>query len=557
MNITAILGRKGSLLKTSQNLSTAFKLSGIRNILAQKELLEKRKKNAKLRVLALKSAGDAINQKNETGIKDSLLLGGTALGGGLGRVRLGGGRTSGIRGGNIRGPRPFLQRNRGITRGNRLSRFRFPFNRARVTSSGGRLSGLGRNLRGLKGVGRVGPLNVLFTGADFLGRKASGQTNFQAGGGALAGLGGFLGGAKAGALAGGAIGSLFGGVGAAPGALIGGFIGGTLGSIGASGLFDRLSGADKRRVNEVKRTSPVSKNFNLALTNLDSALDKLEGKRIVDDDALVLPGDGTRGVTGGKFGTVPPGNITQAMLSTTFNRGFASGVAAAGTAAAVFMVGRGLIKKIINRLFKGQIETNRASLERAFNQGVAEGTSGGRFFKGNPYAKNYRKINKKITKKTTKKTKVTVSRDRPYANNVTKNDKPWWQKRDVEVEKLIKEAESGAGSQTVKTRVQLEGSMNPLAKSTNFFSRTGFGRYSESIKKFFGKGNGVSNTTENLPSLDKIMKSDASNVIIEGDTIIQNQSGNIASGNSSGSMTTVDDFQVALNIIQGTSLLTV
>ena len=129
MSITAILGRKGSLLKTAQNLSAVFKLSGIRNIIAQQELLEKRKKNAKLRTLALKGAGDAINQKNaQTGLKDSLLFGGTALGGGLGRVRLGGGRTSGIRGGNIRGPRPFLQRNRGITRGNRLSRFRSPFN---------------------------------------------------------------------------------------------------------------------------------------------------------------------------------------------------------------------------------------------------------------------------------------------------------------------------------------------------------------------------------------------------------------------------------------------
>ena len=203
--------------------------------------------------------------------------------------------------------------------------------------------------------------------------------------------------------------------------------------------------------------------------------------------------------------------------------------------------------RAFKRLFKGQVETNRASLERAFNQGVAQGVSRGKFFKGNPYAKNYKKINKKFSKNT----KVTAN-----TNKVTKNDKPWWQKRDTEVENLIKQAESGPGSQSVMTRVQLESAMRPLAKSTNFFSRTGLMRYSESIKKFFGKGS-VSNTSENLPSLDKIMKSDASNVIIEGDTIIQNQSGNIASGNSSGSMTTVDDFQVALNIIQGTSLLTV
>ena len=519
MSITAILGRKGSLLKTSQNLSAVFKLSGIRNILAQKELLEKRKKNAKLRVLALKGAGDAINQKNaQTGLKDSLLGLGGAIGGSIG-----GGRTRGIRGGNIRGPRPFLQRNRGITRGNRLSRFRSPFNRARVTSSGGRLGGLGRNLRGLKGVGRVGPLNVLFTGADFLGRKASGQTNFQAGGGALAGLGGFLGGAKAGAAAGGAIGALFGGVGAAPGALIGGFLGGTVGSIAASGLFDRLSGADKRRVNEVKRTSPVSKNFNLALTNLDSALDKLEGKRIVDDGALVLPGDGTRGVTGGKFGTVPPGNITQAMLSTTFNRGFASGAAVAGTAAAVFMVGRGLIKKIINRLFKGKMETNRQSLERAFNQGYAQGQEA--------TLKSQSVMRKVLRKKTIGKTievNPTSTRTKTFGPNV----------------KSVK----------VNSQKIMENVRSQLGFSGQSIFKQNFGK---GMKKFDPSKGEVPNTSELRQFLDLGPRSDASNIIIEGDTIIQNQSGNIASGNSSGSMTTVDDFQVALNIIQGTSLLTV
>ena len=523
MSITAILGRKGSLLKTAQNLSAVFKLSGIRNIIAQQELLEKRKKNAKLRTLALKGAGDAINQKNaQTGLKDSLLFGGTALGGGLG-----GGRTRGIRGGNIRGPRPFLQRNSGITRGNRLSRFRTPFNRARVTSSGGRLGGLGRNLKGLKGVGRVGPLNVLFTGADFLGRKSSGQTNFQAGGGALAGLGGFLGGAKAGALAGGAIGSLFGGVGAAPGALIGGFIGGTVGSIAASGLFDRLSGADKRRVNEVKRISPVSKNFNLALTDLESALDKLQGKKIVDDDALVIPGDGTRGVTGGKFGTVPPGNITQAMLSTTFNRGFASGVAAAGTAAAVFMVGRGLIKKVIKRLFHSRsiAMNNRAALERAYNRGYETAQADQVLSRSNPELYMRKVLNKKIRVGKTMEVNPTTS-------NV-----------------------SGA-------RVKSYGSNTggTVNINTNRFMKNILGLKPKLLKmKKFSKANNqkgeVFNNTENMNIGGP--RSDASNVIIEGDTIIQNQSGNIASSNSSGGRASVDDFQVALNIIQGTSLLTV
>ena len=530
MSITAILGRKGSLLKTAQNLSAVFKLSGIRNIIAQQELLEKRKKNAKLRTLALKGAGDAINQKNaQTGLKDSLLFGGTALGGGLG-----GGRTRGIRGGNIRGPRPFLQRNSGITRGNRLSRFRTPFNRARVTSSGGRLGGLGRNLKGLKGVGRVGPLNVLFTGADFLGRKSSGQTNFQAGGGALAGLGGFLGGAKAGAAAGGAIGALFGGVGAAPGALIGGFIGGTVGSIAASGLFDRLSGADKRRVNEVKRISPVSKNFNLALTDLESALDKLQGKKIVDDDALVIPGDGTRGVTGGKFGIVPPGNISQAMLAHTFNRGFASGVAAAGTAAAVFMVGRGLIKKVIKKLFHSRsiAMNNRAALERAFNKGYAQGQEA--------TLKGQRFMGKVLKKKNAGTIEVNPNLSSTTSNTSTRTKKFISGTRTVKV-----------NSQKIAERVRKQ-----LGFGQSFYKK-GFGK--ESVTGAIKK-----NTSDNLPSLNEVLnkfnrnlRSDASNIIIEGDTIIQNQSGNIASSNSSGGRASVDDFQVALNIIQGTSLLTV
>ena len=542
MSITAILGRKGSLLKTSQNLSAVFKLSGIRTILAQKELLEKRKKNAKLRVLALKGAGDAINQKNaQAGLKDSLLgLGGTILGSGVG-----GGRTRGIRGGNIRGRRPFLNpnigRNRGITRGNRLSRFRLPFNRARVTSSGGRLSGLGRNLRGLrglKGLGRVGPLNVLFTGADFLGRKASGQTNFQAGGGALAGLGGFLGGAKAGAAAGGAIGALFGGVGAAPGALIGGFIGGTLGSIAASGIFDRLSGADKRRVNEAKRISPVSKNFNLALNDLESALDKLEGKRIVDDDALVLPGDNTRGVTGGKFGIFSPSNISQAMLAHTFNRGFASGVVATGTAAAVFMIGRGLIRKVIKRLFHNRSEfmNNRAALERAFNKGYETAQSDQLLSRTNPRLYIRKVMNKKI-----RVGKTMEVNPGTYYETVPKV--------------------SGARVKSFGSNTRGTVNINQNRIMKNIRQQLGLESKMFKMKKFSKANNQkgeVFNSAENIniggppPNV-----SDASTIIIEGDTIIQNGSGSIATGNSSGGMTRVDDFQVALNIIQGTSLLTV
>lgn len=103
--------------------------------------------------------------------------------------------------------------------------------------------------------GGSGPLNVLFAGMEFAGRKSEGQTNVQAGVGTaastLGGIGGAWAGAQGGAAAGAAIGALFGGVGAAPGALIGGAIGSILGGFGgsaiASGVADKATGADKPR----------------------------------------------------------------------------------------------------------------------------------------------------------------------------------------------------------------------------------------------------------------------------------------------------------------------
>ncbi len=135
-------------------------------------------------------------------------------------------------------------------------------------------------------LGRIGPLAVLGTGIDFVGRKAEGQTNLQAGLGAGGGLAGALAGAKYGAIlgtaVGGPIGTLVGGIG---GSIIGGLAGGR--------LADFFSGADRRRKFEEQRVAISTQKtlFSSALDDLDRVLDKLESTPFFmakeeDDDGL-------------------------------------------------------------------------------------------------------------------------------------------------------------------------------------------------------------------------------------------------------------------------------
>ena len=135
-------------------------------------------------------------------------------------------------------------------------------------------------------LGRIGPLAVLGTGIDFIGRKAEGQTNLQAGLGAGGGLAGALAGAKYGAIlgtaVGGPIGTLIGGIG---GSIIGGLAGGR--------LADFFSGADRRRKFEEQRVAISTQKtlFSSALDDLDRVLDKLESTPFFmakeeDDDGL-------------------------------------------------------------------------------------------------------------------------------------------------------------------------------------------------------------------------------------------------------------------------------
>ena len=137
------------------------------------------------------------------------------------------------------------------------------------------------NLGGIKsprvpkvGLGRAIPgLNIALTGVDFIQRKQEGQTNLQAGAGAVGGLAGALAGGKAGAALGAGIGALFGGVGAAPGALIGGLLGSVAGGFAGSGLADTLTGANStdERVAQLRREK-----LNLGPSKFSSALDQFD-----------------------------------------------------------------------------------------------------------------------------------------------------------------------------------------------------------------------------------------------------------------------------------------
>lgn len=175
------------------------------------------------------------------------------------------------------------------------------------------------NLSGIKaprvpkvGLGRAIPgLNIALTGVDFIQRKQEGQTNLQAGAGAVGGLAGALAGAKGGAALGAGIGALFGGVGAAPGALIGGLLGSVAGGFAGSSLADTLTGANStdERVAQLRREklnlgpskfSSALDQFDIAITNLtklaaslgvtETSLKKLDDSRI-PTDPREQPGD--------------------------------------------------------------------------------------------------------------------------------------------------------------------------------------------------------------------------------------------------------------------------
>ena len=226
---------------SSGGLAVSFKRNTVLNTVSRTKLFKEEEKLQKLREDTFSTLAKTLGQKGKKGGLTTLLgvlgIGGT--GRAIGRFRGGGG--GGLRGG---GGAPKLPR--------------------------------GPLAKSLSKFGRIGPLAIASTGLDFFARKQSGQSNLQAGGGALAGLGGFAGGAKLGALLGTAV---MPGVGTAVGGVLGGAIGGLVGG----NLFDRLygqnrlrAGADFRRIEEIQRTRQEKTLFGENLDKLEKVLDKFE-----------------------------------------------------------------------------------------------------------------------------------------------------------------------------------------------------------------------------------------------------------------------------------------
>tara|TARA_B100000700_G_scaffold29184_1_gene28064 strand:- start:957 stop:2747 length:1791 start_codon:yes stop_codon:yes gene_type:complete len=251
------------LLNDIRRRSSLNRMYEKQSLVLKKKLVEERKK-----------AYDAASRKEGEGkgglgfLRDLFILrflrGRGRGGGGFGR---GGGRPPvGPRGGLGVSPR--------ITPRNNI----VPFSRGRVPTR-------------LGGLSRVGPLAVLGTGLDFTSRLGSGQNVLQASLGAGGGL--------AGALAGGAKGAALGSFAGPIGTLIGGIGGSILGGFAGGSIADLLSGANRRRGQELERVTKISKKteFSKALDDFDVVLDKFEGntasmlKSMNDEVEEEIPGE--------------------------------------------------------------------------------------------------------------------------------------------------------------------------------------------------------------------------------------------------------------------------
>ena len=267
MNVRKLVKVSQLADKESGMLAATIRRNTFTNTVSRTKLFKEEEKLQKIREETFSGLAKALGEKDKDGLSGALL---GVLGiGGAGRFRGGGGT-------------PKLPR--------------------------------GPLAKSLSKFGRIGPLAIASTGLDFFARKQSGQSNLQAGGGALAGLGGFAGGAKVGALLGTAI---MPGVGTAAGGLIGGALGGLVGG----NLFDRLygqnrlrAGADFRRVEEIERTRQQNTLFGENLDKFEIVLDKFEKKAPIlkeEDEIQNVIGERIRRFPDG----VPVKNRPNALMS--------------------------------------------------------------------------------------------------------------------------------------------------------------------------------------------------------------------------------------------------
>ena len=209
MNFNKILKVSTKIQTKSLSVSKLFGTSADVESAASRRILVLKKKLLEEKKLTYKSLLQSLQKKED---KDNGIFQGV-----LGALGLGG-LARGLRG--LKPPKgsapPVVRPTRGLGRLGRLGRF------------GGRIRG------------GAGPLQLLFAGLDYAGRRGEGQTQTQAISGTAAGT--------AGAIAGGVIGQALipiPGVGFVAGSLLGGMLGGA--------ISDKVTGVDERRKAEERR----------------------------------------------------------------------------------------------------------------------------------------------------------------------------------------------------------------------------------------------------------------------------------------------------------------
>ena len=235
-------------------------LLSLRNLKIKSRLQKEREELNK----AFKDKADRQQQRRQTG---SNVLGALAGGGaGIGLIKR------------------FRPRRPSPTTGSGTRRFKIFRTKPTITSSGRVNTNILRNGSKLNSL-----LTVAFTGYDFLDRKASGQTNVQAGAGSVATTGGALAGGAAGAKIGALIGSfIVPGAGTVVGGTLGGLLGSFIGATSGSNIADSITGANEetRRKLELKKVElqKGSTLFGSALDKFDVVLDKFAKLRQDDFD---------------------------------------------------------------------------------------------------------------------------------------------------------------------------------------------------------------------------------------------------------------------------------
>ena len=235
-------------------------LLSLRNLKIKSRLQKDREELNK----AFKDRADRQQQRRQTG--SNVLLGLAGGGAGIGLIRR------------------FRPRRPTPTTGSGTRRFNIFRTKPRISQGGRVNTNILRNGSKLNSL-----LTVAFTGYDFLDRKSSGQTNVQAGTGAVATTGGAIAGGAAGAKLGALIGSfIVPGAGTVVGGALGGLLGSFIGATSGGNSADSITGANEetRRKLELTKVDLQKRStlFGSALDKFDTVLDKFAKLRQDDFD---------------------------------------------------------------------------------------------------------------------------------------------------------------------------------------------------------------------------------------------------------------------------------